>query len=211
MLDGLMRKLIDPPLDRLGAGLARLGIGANLVTLTGLGAGLVATTLIAVGAPLWGLFFIAVSRLFDGLDGAVARATRKTDFGGFLDIVADFAFYGAIPLAFALWMPEANGLPAAFLVTAFYINGATFLGYAVLAERHGHETMARGAKSLYFTGGLLEGTETIALFVLFCLFPASFPLLAWLFGAATVVTALSRIVLAFQIYGKHVTPDRARN
>ena len=58
------------------------------------------------GAAL--LLFI-LNRLFDGLDGAVARATRRTDRGGFLDIVFDFAVYGAVPLAFALREPA--GLP----------------------------------------------------------------------------------------------------
>jgi phosphatidylglycerophosphate synthase len=172
------------------------------VTLAGFGCGLLAAALIAFGAPLWSLPFIALSRLCDGLDGAVARATQKTDIGGFIDIVADFAFYGAIPLAFAVWMPAENALPAAFLVTTFYINGATFLGYAVLAERHGQKTVARGSKSLYFTGGLLEGTETILLFTVICLWPGLFPVAAWLFGAATLVTASSRILLAFQVFRK---------
>lgn len=208
MFDGFMRKLIDPPLDRIGQDIAGLGIGANAITLAGLIAGLSAAGLVAIGCPLGALAFIALSRLLDGLDGAVARATRKTDFGGFFDIVADFAFYGAIPLGFAVWMPTENALPAAFLAVTFYVNGASFLGYALLAERHGHVTHARGSKSLYFTGGLLEGTETIALFVAICLWPVLFPVLAWLFGAATLMTALGRVILAFRSYGSAVTPDR---
>ncbi len=210
MFDGYMRKLVDPPLERVGAGLAELGISANAVTLSGLIAGLAAAVLIALGGPLCGLLFIALSRLLDGIDGAVARATQKSDFGGYLDIVADFAFYGAIPLGFAVWMPAENALPAAFLVASFYVNGASFLGYAVLAERYGHQTSARGAKSLYFTGGLLEGTETIALFVVICLWPGLFPLLAYVFGALTLVTAISRIVRAWQNYGQAITPDRGQ-
>ena len=53
-----------------------------------------------------------MSRLFDGLDGAVARASTKTDRGGFLDIVLDFAFYGAIPLGFVLADPAGNAVAA---------------------------------------------------------------------------------------------------
>ena len=202
MLDGYMRTLIDPPLDRAGAILAGYGISANAVTFAGLAFGLGAALAIALGDPLWGLPLILLSRVCDGLDGAVARATRRTDFGGFLDIVADFAFYGAIPLGFAFAVPEANALAAAFLVVSYYVNGASFLGYAILAEKHGKTTRARGLKSLYFTGGLLEGTETIVLFVSFCLWPDLFPLMAWLFGAATLVTAVSRIVLAYQVFGR---------
>lgn len=211
MLDGYMRRLIDPPLDRLGAGLARMGASANGVTLVGLAAGMAAAVAIGLGQPMSGLGLILVSRLLDGLDGAVARATRKTDFGGYLDIVADFAFYGAIPLAFAVWIPAENALPAAFLVTSFYINGASFLGYAVLAEKHGHETTSRGIKSLFFSGGLLEGSETIALFVFVCAVPELFPALAWGFGALTLVTTFGRILSAWRVYGARVTPGRGRN
>jgi hypothetical protein len=88
------------------------------------------------------------SRLADGLDGAVARARGKSDFGGYLDIVCDFAFYGAIPLGFVLLDPAANGAAGAFLLAAFYVNGATFLGYAILAAKRGMETRSRGEKSL---------------------------------------------------------------
>ena len=113
---------------------------------------------------------LLLGRLADGLDGAVARASLQTDFGGYFDIAADFLFYGAIPLAFVILDPVENGVAGAFLLFSFYVNGASFLGYAILAEKRKMTTQARGAKSLYFTGGLLEGTETIAFFVALCLF-----------------------------------------
>jgi phosphatidylglycerophosphate synthase len=201
MLDGLMRGVIDPPLNVMGRALARRGVGADAVTATGLGLGLVAAALIALGAPMLALVPLLLGRLADGLDGAVARATRKTDFGGYFDIAADFLFYGAIPLAFVILDPAANGVAGAFLLFTFYVNGASFLGYAILAEKRQMTTQARGAKSLYFTGGLLEGTETIAFFVALCLFPAWFAPLAWVFGALCLVTAGSRVLLARKVFG----------
>jgi phosphatidylglycerophosphate synthase len=201
MLDGMMRRVIDPPLDRMGRALARRGVGADAVTLTGLGLGLIAAALIALGAPMLALVPLLLGRLADGLDGAVARASRQTDFGGYFDIAADFLFYGAIPLAFVILDPGANGLAGAFLLFAFYVNGASFLGYAILAEKRKMTTQARGAKSLYFTGGLLEGTETIAFFVALCLMPAWFAALAWVFGALCLVTAVSRVLLARKVFG----------
>ncbi|MCE8418154.1 CDP-alcohol phosphatidyltransferase family protein [Rhodovulum sulfidophilum] len=200
MLDGAMRRLIDPPLDRLGIRLAARGVTADAVTLAGLGAGLLAAAMVALGAPGLALVPLLAGRLADGLDGAVARAGRKTDFGGYLDIVADFLVYGAVPLGFVLMDPEANGAAGAFLLTSFYVNGATFLGFAILAERRKMETRARGTKSLYFTGGLLEGTETIAFFVAICLWPGLFAPLAWGFGALCFVTALSRVLLARRVF-----------
>jgi phosphatidylglycerophosphate synthase len=202
MLDGLMRRALDPSLNSAGRALAVRGVRANHVTLFGLALGLVAAGLIGVGASTWlALVPLAASRLADGLDGAVARASNITDFGGFLDIVCDFIFYGAIPLAFVLRDPTANGISGAFLLTSFYANGASFLAFAILAAKRGMETETRGVKSLYFTAGLLEGTETIAFFCILCIWPSAFAPLAWVFGALCVLTTSSRIMLARQMFG----------
>ena len=200
MLDGVMRRVIDQPLNRMGRGLAQNGISANQVTLAGLVLGLGAAGLIALGATWLALLPLLLSRLADGLDGAVARASGMTDFGGYFDIVADFLFYGAIPLAFVVLDPGANGVAGAFLLFSFYVNGTSFLGYAILAEKRKLSTSTRGAKSLYFTGGLLEGTETIAFFVALCLFPQWFAPMAWVFGALCLVTAASRVLLARRVF-----------
>jgi phosphatidylglycerophosphate synthase len=201
MFDGMMRGVIDAPLSRGGVWLAARGASANGVTLIGLAVGLLAGALIAIGwSGIVVLLPLLASRLADGLDGAVARARGKTDFGGYLDIVCDFAFYGAIPLAFVIRDPAVNGVAGAFLLTTFYINGASFLGYAVLAAKQGMETRSRGEKSLYFTAGLLEGTETIVFFAIICLWPSVFVPAAWVFGGLCLVTAASRILLARRIF-----------
>ncbi|MFC3087634.1 CDP-alcohol phosphatidyltransferase family protein [Tabrizicola soli] len=201
MLDGLMRGVIDAPLNRGGRWLAARGASADRVTLIGLGLGLFAAALVALGGS--GLLValpLMASRLADGLDGAVARARGKSDFGGYLDITCDFAFYAAIPLAFAVRDPGANGAAAAFLLATFYVNGATFLGFAILAARQGMESIHRGEKSLYFTAGLLEGTETILFLLLIVLFPALFVPAAWTFGALCLVTAGARVLLAARTF-----------
>ena len=197
MLDGVMRRVIDPVLNVVGRRLAARGIGANAITLTGLVVGLAGALGIAASGPWWAvLTLVLVGRILDGLDGAVARAGNKTDFGGYFDIVCDFVFYAAVPLAFVLRAPEENGLAGAFLLVSFYVNGATFLGYAVLAEKRRIQTCSRGDKSLYFSAGLLEGTETISFFVVLCLWPAGFVPLAFVFGALCLVTAFARVVVA---------------
>lgn len=200
MLDGVARKFIDPILNLAGPVLARRGVTANQVTLVGLGLGVLAALMIARGAVGAALIPLLASRVADGLDGAVARATQKTDFGGYLDIAADFLFYGVIPMAFVWLDPVANGVAGAFLLVSFYFNGTSFLGFAILAEKRKMETSARGVKSLYFTGGLLEGTETIAFFVALCMWPNHFALMAWTFGALCFVTGFSRIALAQRVF-----------
>jgi len=202
MLDGMIRGLIDPPLNDGGRWLAARGATANAVTLVGLALGLASSALLATGhAGLIVVVFLLASRLADGLDGAVARAHGKTDFGGFLDIVCDFVFYSAIPLALVWRDPTGNGVAGAFLLASFYINGATFLGFAILAAQRGMETKARGEKSLYFTAGLLEGFETIVFFVAIAIFPGLFLPLAWGFGALCLVTASARVLLAWRVFG----------
>lgn len=200
MLDATLRKLIDPPLNAVGASLARRGVSANLVTIIGLALGLIAAGFVTVDAHTMALVFILLSRIADGLDGAIARASQKTDFGGYLDITCDFLFYGAIPMAFVIADPAVNGTAGAILLTSFYFNGASFLGYAILAEKRGLETAAQGVKSLYYSNGLLEGTETIGFFVLLCLFPASFPLLALIFGALCFLTGALRLFGARRLF-----------
>lgn len=202
MLDSKMRRWMDPALNRMGQALANRGIGANDVTLLGLGLGLVAAGIIAVGLPAaLAILPLLLGRLADGLDGAVARATQKTDFGGFLDIACDFLFYAAVPFAFAVRAPDHNALAAAFLLASFYVNGASFLGFAVLAEKRGMQTTAQGQKSLYYSAGLLEGTETIAFFLALCFWPEWFSPLAWIFGLLCLATAGARLVLARRRFG----------
>ncbi|MDE4190818.1 CDP-alcohol phosphatidyltransferase family protein [Phaeobacter gallaeciensis] len=202
MFDARIRPLIDPALNAQGRVIARWGISANQVTLLGLALGLLSAALIALGMFGWALLPLLLSRLADGLDGAVARASAPTGFGGYLDITCDFLFYGAVPLAFVLADPVANGVAGAFLLMSFYVNGASFLGYSVLAERHQMSSTARGVKTLYFTGGLLEGAETIGFFVALCLFPGAFALMAWVFGALCFVTAASRVLLAYRVFSQ---------
>ncbi len=200
MLDAYLRPLIDRPLNAAGRGLAKAGIGADTVTLAGFAAGMAAAIAIANGAFALGAVLIVLNRLADGLDGAVARATVKTDRGGYLDIVLDFIFYGAVPLGFIFADPAQNAVPGAVLLFVFYANGASFLAFAIMAAKHGLENTRQGSKSLYFTGGLAEGTETIAVLLAMCLFPSAFPWLAYGFALITAVTTVSRVLLAWQTF-----------
>lgn len=191
MFDSRIRPLIDPPLNRMGGVLARAGITANQLTIASGVIGVLAGVVIADGFYLWGLLLIAISRLLDGLDGAVARATRVTDFGGFLDIVADFFFYVAVPVGFGFANP-ANASYALVLVASFAVTGVSFLAYATAAAKRGLETAAHGKKSFFYSTGIAEGTETITVFVLMCLAPEWFPAIASIYAAACVLTVFQR-------------------
>lgn len=201
MLDSRLRPLIIPVVDVVGRGLGGIGITANMVTLAGLGLGVAAFFAIIQSAFMLALVLILLSRVADGLDGAVARHNGVSDFGGFFDIVCDFIFYSLIPFGFALAEPD-NALAACFLIFSFMGTGSSFLAFAIMAEKRGMETQAFGKKSFYYLTGLAEATETIIVLSLMCLFPDWFTILAWGFGALCWVTTVTRIAWAWQNFGK---------
>jgi phosphatidylglycerophosphate synthase len=192
MLDSFAQRLIEPVLSRLARRLVALKVTANQLTLAGFAIGLLAAALISQGAYRAGLLLLLLSRLCDGLDGAVARQTQPTDRGGFLDITLDFIFYAAVVLAFA--DPAANALAAAALLVGFMGTGSSFLAFAVMAAKRQMSKPMSSGKSFYFLGGLTEGTETLGFFVAMCLWPAQFALLAWVFAVLCAVTTAARVV-----------------
>lgn len=195
MLDAKLRPLIDPPLNAVGSAVARLGVSANMLTFAGLALGLGGAVAIAFGQVWLGLALIIANRVFDGLDGAVARINGPTQLGGYFDIVADFAFYVSIPLGFGV-LSSANTLPALALVASFVLTGVSFLAFAVIAAERGEETSKHGRKSFFYSTGLAEGTETIAVFIAMCVFPAWFGAFAYTYAALCVLTVFQRSAMA---------------
>ena len=195
MFDARLRPLIDPPLNRAGRLLAGAGVTANGLTFTGLALGLAGAAAIAFGHLGWGLALILANRLLDGLDGAVARVRGPSDLGGYFDIVADFAFYVSVPLGFGVLSP-ANTLPALVLVASFVLTGVSFLAFAVIAAKRGEETQAHGRKSFFYSTGLAEGAETIAVFIAMCLFPAWFGVMAYAYAGLCALTVFQRSLMA---------------
>ena len=168
-------------------------MSANAFSVAGLAVGLTVIPLLAWGHYEMALLVIMLNRLMDGLDGAIARHKGATPFGGYLDIMCDMGFYAAVPLGFALARPD-NALWAALLLASFVCTASSFLGRAVLAVQSSEpDDGARGAKSFFHAAGIVEGTETIIAFILFCLFPAAFPWLAGIFAILCFWTAAARI------------------
>ena len=200
MFDAALRRLIDPPLDAAGRRLAATGVSANAVTVGGFLVGILAVPALAAGRYDLALLAILANRLGDGLDGAIARSVGPSDLGGYLDIVLDFIFYSAVVLGIALGRPD-HALWAAFLIFSFVGTGSSFLAYAIVAAKRGVTTASRGRKSIYYLGGLAEGGETIAAFVLVCLFPDAFPWIAGVFGAMCWITTAGRIWQAVRVFG----------
>lgn len=192
MIDAYLLPPLRRLLDRPARALVSRGVKADQITLVGYGIGMLALPALWCGWFAVALGLIVVNRISDGLDGIVARMTAPTDRGAFLDIALDFFFYATVPLGFALADPAQNALAAAVLITAFVGTGSSFLAFAVIAAKRTMKAEDYPTKGIYYLGGLTEGTETIGLFVLLCLWPAGFAPLALIFAAACFVTTALR-------------------
>jgi len=206
MFDSRLRPLIDPPLNAAGRALARSGIGANAVTLAELDPALGAGLAIAHQHYQLALALIVLNRLLDGLDGAVARANGISDLGGYLDTLADFAFYIAVPLGFG-FAAAANTAPAMILIASFTLTGVSFLAFAAIAAKRGEQTTAHGTKSFFYSTGIAEGAETIAVFAAMCLWPAQFPVIAFAYAALCLLTVVQRSLMARRAFGTGASHD----
>jgi phosphatidylglycerophosphate synthase len=199
MLDRYVRPLIDRPLALAGSAIAALGVPANAVTVVGLLIGLTAVPALAAQRYELALLAVVINRVFDGLDGAVARRVGLSDFGGYLDIVADMIFYGAVVYGFALAQP-GNAAWAALLLVSFLGTSSSFLAWAIVAAKRGLETQAQGRKSFFYSFGLIEGTETVAFLIAICIVPHYFVVLAAIFAGLCAFTVLGRVIGAYRTF-----------
>jgi phosphatidylglycerophosphate synthase len=199
--------LLRPLKDRMLAPPARLlrGVEPAVITAVGFALGLGAAWAAWAGAFGMGLALWLANRTLDGLDGAVARLRGGgSDLGGFLDLVADFAVYAAIPLAMAL-RPGADpelSRAALVLVAVFYVNGASWMVPAALLEKRGRGARTRDeSTSVTMPEGLVAGGETVVFYTLFFLLPHWQVGLFHLMAALTAVTILQRIVWGVRVFG----------
>ena len=205
MLDSRVRRIIDKPLDAVGRKLELLGVTANAVTVFGFICGFLSIILIASDQLNYALFFLCLNRLADGLDGAVARASSFSDFGGFLDIVSDFIIYSGVVFAFAI-RDQSQSLYAAFLIFSFIGPITSFLAYAIIAAKKDVNTSKRGKKSFYHLGGICEGTETAFVLILICAVPSIFAEVCVIYGALCWLTTAGRVYAAWSDFGDVVNP-----
>lgn len=194
MLDSTITPLVKGVLTPVVMLLNKCKITADQLTITGFIVGLLVIPLLAMQHWYAALGVIVFNRILDGLDGQLARYQKNSSSaGGFLDISLDFLFYAAVPLGFALADPANNALPAVILLVSFIGTGSSFLAFAIAAEKYQIERPQFKYKSFYYLHGLTEGTETILIFIAFCIWPANFPIMAYVFSLACFITVFTRI------------------
>lgn len=227
MIDAPLRRMLERPLTTIAAALDGRWISPDRITVTGLVAGVASAG--AAALQWWVVAFLLwiLSRVLDGLDGALARRRRTaqgvgssasagsmgpsgpaqqgertptaSEAGGYLDIVCDFVIYGAMVVGVAVG--AANGFGAPWWPFLLVLLTYYVNGAAFLAFSSIAERTGRtlnDGRSLSFLGRIAEGTETIVVHSLWLLFPGVAWQLAMGWAAFVAVSAVQRIVVGYR-------------
>lgn len=188
-------RYLRPVKDRLLAPVARWfgpRLAPNVVTWAAFAVGLGSAGAAFDGHRLTGLALWLLNRMLDGLDGTQARTHgRSTAYGGYLDIVLDFAVYAAVPIGLVAGADASRGLTfgALLLLASFYVNAASWMYLAAILEQRREGASATGeSTTVTMPAGLVGGTETVMFYTAFFLWPSyQVPL----FGVMTVLVVLT--------------------
>jgi CDP-diacylglycerol--glycerol-3-phosphate 3-phosphatidyltransferase len=186
--------------------LARAGVTADMVTVTGtLGAIAGSVLLIARGELFWGAATVTVFVLLDMLDGALARARGGgSAFGAVLDSTCDRAVDAAIFSALVWWYTGAGGNRLLALLALVGLTLGVLTSYI--------RARAEGV-GIPCDVGLVERTERLILVLtgtgLTGLgIPYAVDVGLWLLVAGGAVTVAQRVVAVHRgARGKSLTPS----
>lgn len=181
-----LRHLSDAVLRPVAAGLARLGVTPNVVTLAGLVVVLAGVGVALAGQPRAGGVVILAGGALDALDGAVARhAGAASALGAFLDSVTDRVADAAMLGAVAWLVADDPPLLAAALAALALAQLTSYL-------RARAESLGWSARA-----GVVERTERVILVGAGLILPTLLPLVLAVLvlgGAVTVVMRLVAVV-----------------
>lgn len=198
MFDDLLRALKDRMFFPAAVVVGRW-VSPNALSLLAFGAGVAAA--LAAAHRLYGVALACwlASRGLDGLDGSVARATgRQSDFGGYFDMVLDFAVYAAVPLGLVYGARDGNvALAGIALLGSFLVNAASWMYLAAILERRGRGADATGERTtITMPPGVVAGAETIVFYTLFLVLPGRLTLLFSLMTAGVLLNVVQRLAWA---------------
>lgn len=152
--------------------LSRTGITPNALTFTNLALNIAAAYLIAIGYFLLGGVLILVAGMFDLLDGALARFTKKaTKFGAVLDSTIDRISEAATLCGLLIWYIPQEGAVSAVTFILVVLVGSFLVSYIrARAEGLGWQCQVglftRAERVIVLAVGLLTNQVFIALCIL---------------------------------------------
>jgi len=199
VIDQKLREAKDRAIDPVVRVLVARRVGAGWFTAAGLLTSVAAGALAWRGLNWWALAAFLAGRVFDSVDGAVARrAGTASDLGGYLDQLADTIGYALVPLGLAAGIGTTEVWAAcAVLLASFYVNIVSWAYLSALAEKRGAGAAAQGtATSIVMPTGLVEGAETIVLYAAMLALPSWLPGWFWLMTALVALTVVQRVAWA---------------
>lgn len=173
MADFALGKWIRPPLEGAAARLTAHGVGSLVVVVGALVSGLAAMPSIARGHFWLGLVLIFFSRLIDAI-GQVGASARERRLAAAFELIV----LASVPFAFALGDP-ASALSATLLLFGLIAAGASSL-------------FANDARALKRSDAFI----CFGAFVLACLRPQWFALIAYVLALFCFIAAGARIAFA---------------
>ncbi|MBM7702433.1 CDP-alcohol phosphatidyltransferase family protein [Metabacillus iocasae] len=194
MLDTHARKYIQPVITTTATFCLRMKLTANHVTYIGFFVGICAGLFVYFEQTVVALILLWLSGFLDAVDGTMARKTKPSAWGTFLDIGFDRLVEISIILGLAFRYPDS--MWALLLLSVSIIYAMTvFLTVGALAEKS-------GMKSFYYQTGLGERTEGFILFSFMMTFTSYLTWFTLLFLAVEVFTTFQRIRDAKRILQK---------
>lgn len=193
----MLRNQMRRSIDKCSLTFYKKGISANITSIIGFAIGLLALNFLSLEMYFWALICILANRVFDAIDGGIARRSKITEFGIFLDASLDYIFYTGVIFGFALANPANNAVAAAFLLFGFAASACAMLAYALIAYKERSLTDIVLDRSPFYLGGFAQGAETFIALIIMCLIPSWFMPLAILFGVLCLIKAVSIIITAY--------------
>ncbi len=170
--------------QRIGHALYRAGIHPDMITAFGLLIVGVAAVLIGAGELLGGAIVLLIGLPFDALDGAVARAMKRTNkFGALLDSTLDR--YADALIFFGIgYYYAAQGRFDLFIVSAAALMGSFGVSYVrARAEGLGVDVKI----------GLFSRLERVSVIIVALLYPPLLPVGLWVLAVGTNITTVQRL------------------
>ena len=186
MFDGYWRETVEKGVDPIGVALRKVGVTADVLTVTGILVSIAGAVVIGNGYLRWGFVCLLLSGIPDLLDGPVAKAAGTTSkrgafFDSTSDRVSDAFLFGGIAWFLASDIEYRDSriviLPVAVLGSAMLISYMRAKG----------ELLGYDAK-----GGIMERAERFIAISVGLVIPAILIPVLWVMLALTLVTAGQR-------------------
>ncbi|HZC46348.1 MAG TPA: CDP-alcohol phosphatidyltransferase family protein [Candidatus Acidoferrum sp.] len=184
--------------SRSARALYRAGVSANIATILAALAGIVSGIAFARSDVTLAIVSLAISAVFDALDGTIAREfAAPSAIGGVLDLSFDRVVEACVIVGIA-WRDPAIYFPALVLLATWYVNITIFLAVGAALE-------GPGAKLIEYPPGILERTEAIIFFIVLGLVEATQiarplgPILCYTMAALEITTGAQRLLFGLRM------------